>query len=371
MSRDPRPRGDATAPRPRAPRPPADAGRDELDAVLGRVRIIDWLVLAVAAGSLAVQARSAAAVPWLSVAAIVAFALFNAWLRTPGFPVADPSRRIAASVGVTGAFVALVAWQSGGASSPLFNLYLAPLLLAAATLRRRLAWLTFGLVAAGYGLLAWSEQHAAVDWPATLARAIGQLGPFAVATYLVERLAGTALGIRRRLKQVTEFDELTGLQNRRTFEHAWSHEHAAAEAAGAQYCLLLVALDELDRLNDQRGRSAGDAALVALASAIQRSVRSGDLSARYGSGEFAVLLPGATPEVGNAVAQRIRNSVFGSLFQAGGRAQRGTAAVGVAHFPRDARSIERLSILAGRRVHEDRELRRPPGESGPPPGTDG
>jgi GGDEF domain-containing protein len=58
------------------------------------------------------------------------------------------------------------------------------------------------------------------------------------------------------------------------------------------------------------------------------------------------------------VAQRLRNTVYHSLFPAAGKMLRTTVSVGPASYPRDARSVRDLVATADRRMRQDKELRK-------------
>ena len=98
---------------------------------------------------------------------------------------------------------------------------------------------------------------------------------------------------------------------------------------------------------------------------MQRAIRTTDMAARYGGDEFVVFLPGATPEVAETVAQRIRNNVYRSLFPVGERLQRMTVSVGTASYPRDGAQEDDIVAAADQRMRRDRELaeRRPAGSA--------
>jgi diguanylate cyclase (GGDEF)-like protein len=117
-------------------------------------------------------------------------------------------------------------------------------------------------------------------------------------------------------------------------------------------------MDDLKQLNDEHGHQAGNRAITSVAGAIQRAIRTTDMAARYGGDEFIVFLPEATAEVAEAVAQRIRNNVFRSLFPVGERLQRMTVSVGAASYPRDGAQYDDVVSAADARRHRDRELRR-------------
>jgi diguanylate cyclase (GGDEF)-like protein len=189
----------------------------------------------------------------------------------------------------------------------------------------------------------------------------------ALVAYLVQRLAGTVVTTSSRLAEMTERDGTTGLVKRRGFEELLQHEHdSRAAAATGAYALLMADIDRLAQVNEAWGRDGGDAAVRNVAEAIKRAIRITDVAARYGGDEFMVFLPEAAPQVAEVVAQRIRNAVHQSLFQAGGRLQRVTLSVGVGAFPRDGRSVAEIVATAERRMQQDRALRRRPGEPGPP-----
>ena len=124
------------------------------------------------------------------------------------------------------------------------------------------------------------------------------------------------------------------------------------------YAILLVDTDDLKALNDEHGHQAGNRALGAVASAIQRAIRTTDMAARAGGDEFVVFLPEATPEVAETVAQRIRNHVYRSLFPVGERLQRMTVSVGTATWPRDGSQADDVLSAAKLRSRQDRELRQ-------------
>lgn len=92
----------------------------------------------------------------------------------------------------------------------------------------------------------------------------------------------------RRLEALARTDPLTGLANRRRFEHALAqalHEGPVG--------LVVIDVDHFKRYNDRAGHAAGDDCLRAVGAALAAAVRDGELAARPGGEEFAVLLPGA------------------------------------------------------------------------------
>jgi diguanylate cyclase (GGDEF)-like protein len=87
-------------------------------------------------------------------------------------------------------------------------------------------------------------------------------------------------------------DALTGLANRRCFNETIEREFQRASRNGRPLSLIMVDIDLFKTFNDQYGHPAGDACLRAISAAVQGVLRRpGDMAARYGGEELAILLP--------------------------------------------------------------------------------
>lgn len=85
-------------------------------------------------------------------------------------------------------------------------------------------------------------------------------------------------------------DELTRVYSRTYFEESLHREVSRANRYKHEFSLLMIDVDQLAHINENHGRETGDHCLKKLADMLLKSVRSGDIVARYGEDEFIMLL---------------------------------------------------------------------------------
>jgi diguanylate cyclase (GGDEF)-like protein len=113
------------------------------------------------------------------------------------------------------------------------------------------------------------------------------------------------------LKNLSNTDTLTGLPNRRAFNHRLSHLLAQRGRKGAATSLLLVDIDYFKRYNDTYGHPAGDTALQRLADCFRATLRRElDMPARLGGEEFGALLEQTDANQALATAEKLRTAVL-------------------------------------------------------------
>jgi diguanylate cyclase (GGDEF)-like protein len=119
---------------------------------------------------------------------------------------------------------------------------------------------------------------------------------------------GIALKLQRdQFEQQSRRDVLTGLANRLCFELSLQSLQADPSRCGQPFSLLLLDLDHFKDINDRNGHAAGDAVLGAFGQRLnEHFCGDGELAARWGGEEFAVLLPGVPMEQASARAEALR-----------------------------------------------------------------
>ncbi len=113
---------------------------------------------------------------------------------------------------------------------------------------------------------------------------------------------------KERATYQASHDDLTGLINRRHFEHRLQLAVQSA-AEGRQHAFIYIDLDQFKIVNDTCGHSAGDELLRTLAGLLQSRLRTGDTLARLGGDEFGVLLENCPPGPAATIAENLRATV--------------------------------------------------------------
>jgi diguanylate cyclase (GGDEF)-like protein len=123
-------------------------------------------------------------------------------------------------------------------------------------------------------------------------------------------------------------DELTGLPNRRMFDAALGGRLENMRRYGWRFGLLIADVDRFKAVNDNYGHAAGDAVLAGVANTVIGAVRGGDIVARWGGDEFAVLVEASDAAGLRDVAERVCVLVGRSEARHEGRAFPITVSVG-------------------------------------------
>lgn len=120
------------------------------------------------------------------------------------------------------------------------------------------------------------------------------------------------LATLEQMQAMAQTDGLTGLANRRRFDEMLLREWRRAARDGMPLSLLMVDVDRFKAFNDRYGHANGDECLRLLAVHLAAAARRpGDLAARHGGEEFALLLPGTDGPGALEVAERVRQAVMG------------------------------------------------------------
>jgi diguanylate cyclase (GGDEF)-like protein len=169
--------------------------------------------------------------------------------------------------------------------------------------------------------------------------------------------------LNRTLERLAMQDGLTGLANRRQFDVTLSNEFSRARRHVSALALIMMDVDCFKQYNDIYGHAAGDECLRTISRVIRDMTarRPGDLAARYGGEEIAVLLPNADVAHAVAIADKIRSAICDlEIEHSGAPAGFITISAGVAaRVPtRDTDEATELILAADKALYEAKKKGR-------------
>jgi diguanylate cyclase (GGDEF)-like protein len=161
----------------------------------------------------------------------------------------------------------------------------------------------------------------------------------------IAKLCEVALRLDR-LHYESLHDPLTGLYNRRGFDEHLGAAVGRSVRYGWSFSLVLLDLDGFKSINDRLGHQGGDAVLRQVGERLRHGLRAGDVAARVGGDEFALLLHVEGPNTLEMILERLHGP--GDFGDAGEVAW----TAGMAMAPDEASTVDELYRVADARLYE-------------------
>lgn len=190
------------------------------------------------------------------------------------------------------------------------------------------------LLSAGLGLLRMSSLLLGPPQPVsfdTTPHALVAMLILVVTTTLHGAMAAMViLRLVRRLRESSQRDALTGLNNRGEWMRQLGVQQRLLQRRGRPLAVLLLDIDHFKRVNDGHGHAAGDEVLVGIAQTLRLASRDADVVGRLGGEEFALLLPDCELPSALRLAERLRHAVQQTRIVWHGRQLQVSTSIGVA-----------------------------------------
>ena len=148
----------------------------------------------------------------------------------------------------------------------------------------------------------------------------------------------------KKMEELAEKDELTGLYNYRVFRKELSKEVSRSKRYGKIFSLAMFDIDFFKEYNDNNGHDVGNTALKKVGAILRKESRFTDLPARFGGEEFITILPETNKDGAFTYAERVRKKIEETKFPGEEKQPNGklTISGGVAEFPIDGNTPEQI-----------------------------
>lgn len=157
--------------------------------------------------------------------------------------------------------------------------------------------------------------------------------------------------LARKVEEMRQRDQATGLLNRATFLHALEDAVADAAQHSTRHGLLLIEPDHYQRLLQEIGLDSADTVMAALAERLRSELDDSTVAARFSENSFAVLLRDSDHEATSTLATRICNTFAAEVFTVGQSSSVITASIGGVQISEKNASVSQALAKASQGVH--------------------
>jgi diguanylate cyclase (GGDEF)-like protein len=152
---------------------------------------------------------------------------------------------------------------------------------------------------------------------------------------------------KQQLAREAGRDHLTRMYNQGSLYKRLEEELSMAQRYHRSLSYLMLDIDNFKDVNDTFGHRRGDELLKRMARTIRKTIRKGDVVARYGGDEFGIILPETNAKGAYVQAERIREAICQIRLPVQPSEVRNTVSIGVASFPdQTSQTVEDLIRLA-------------------------
>jgi len=164
---------------------------------------------------------------------------------------------------------------------------------------------------------------------------------------------------KKQAEDLADIDELTGMNNRRSFFKQGRIISEQAIRYGLQYTVMMLDIDWFKKVNDSYGHLIGDEALKDVAKVIKEGIRAPDISGRIGGEEFAIILPQTTMQKTLEIAERLRKAVKKITIPVEDHEQVTlTISIGIGQYGEDSQTLHEVLDIADKALYQAKDQGR-------------
>ncbi len=134
----------------------------------------------------------------------------------------------------------------------------------------------------------------------------------------------------KRLEELVDLDDLTGLFNMRALYRRLDSEVLRSTRYGKWISCIMIDMDHFKNVNDNHDHLFGSWVIIQVAQILKANIRNLDIAARYGGDEYIIILPETNLQGAERLAERIRLAVGGNHFIHGQDKAKLTCSLGIA-----------------------------------------